>query len=80
LQDPRDSRRGLSEAIFSVTDSLPFKGVGTACQTIRGTTLKSEVVITLGGSRSATGLAFFPHAKSVMTTTSALQAVGRQGI
>lgn len=74
LQDPRDSSRDLSEAIFSVTDSLPFKEIGAAWQTISATSLKSEVQVVLGALPA--NFSFFPYAESLMTTTSSLATLG----
>lgn len=58
-----DSFDGVSDSIFFITDSIPFKSIGECMQTIEGDTLVSKVNINI----DVTGLNL---GSSVMTTTS----------
>merc|ERR1711988_1575029 len=66
----------ISQNIFSITDSIPFKDVGMAIQDLTLDTLVSEVDITIGrttkknGSSREGGDLVLPSLQSTMTTTS----------
>jgi len=76
----------ISQNIFSLTDSIPFKDVGMSIQDITVDSIVSEVDITIGrttkknGSSRSGGTLALPSFQSTMTTTSSYVAINDKTI
>lgn len=64
----------LAEAIFRITDAVPFKDVGVARQSINATHLVSRISLSINLFD-----ALVPRSSSVMTSSAAILGAGAQG-